>query len=73
MLATRPITFNHHTRGVSLDKFAARMPPGVVRVLATDVDLDGNPFVSAFEGLPPFNLFAWQFHPEKAVCKLLER
>eukprot|EP00767_Chilomastix_cuspidata_P001412 gnl/Chilomastix_cuspidata/1523.p2 GENE.gnl/Chilomastix_cuspidata/1523~~gnl/Chilomastix_cuspidata/1523.p2 ORF type:complete len:320 (+),score=118.04 gnl/Chilomastix_cuspidata/1523:164-1123(+) len=63
IVSERPVLFHYHHNGVTPEGFAAHLD-GAYALLGTNVDEDGQAFVSAFEHRA-HPIFGVQFHPEK--------
>lgn len=66
ILFTEPVTMNNHQMGVTPTTFANNK--NLTRLfgsaLTTNVDREGRPFVSTYEGIT-YPIYATQWHPEK--------
>ena len=66
LFQTKNITLNLHQCGITpADWLASDRLRSTLKIVATNVDLNGLPFVSAFESAE-LNMFGVQFHPERA-------
>ncbi|KYQ88154.1 peptidase C26 family protein [Tieghemostelium lacteum] len=66
-LSTLPITMNNHQYGVSPSTFeSTEALTEFFNVLSTNVDRDGNTFISTIEA-KNYPIFGTQFHPEKPI------
>jgi hypothetical protein len=71
LYATKNVTLNLHHCGITPEDWQ-RNPQlnASLRIVSTNIDAAGRPFVSAFEGVPGLpnteNFFGVQFHPERA-------
>jgi len=64
-LSTQPVTYNAHRNGVSPSTYATNPRlASFFRVLSTNVDPDGRPFVSTVEGIDD-PIYGVQWHPER--------
>lgn len=66
IFSTEPVTMNNHQMGVPPSAFAESA--GLVsnfNILSTNVDRQGNPFVSSMEGKAGLPIYTTQYHPEK--------
>lgn len=65
--AAWPISLNAHQAGITPDTYAGNPKlQSVLRVLSTNVDREGRPFISSSEGIT-LPITTTQFHPEKPV------
>lgn len=67
ILASQDVTMNNHHYGISTSNFAQNTRlTSFFRLLSTNVDRAGLPFVSAVEGINA-PIYGTQFHPEKPM------
>jgi gamma-glutamyl hydrolase len=66
VLSSQNSTLNWHHAGVSPNAFVAVQSLGAgLKILSTNVDVNGKSFVSSVEGTDGTAIFATQFHPER--------
>ena len=66
ILKTKNSTLNWHVCGITPSVVESEIPfSSRFNVLSTNTDVNGQPFISSFEGKDSINIFATQFHPER--------
>jgi len=63
-LSTQNITFNNHNNGLPPSKYESSPLTTYVKVISTNFDIQGQEFVSSFEGID-YPIWGLQFHPSK--------
>lgn len=64
------VFFHQHNYGVPPEEFETdENLKAMVNVIATDIDVDGNEFVTMYEG-KDYPIFGTMIHPEKAVSSM---